>query len=278
MITSPTTPASFSKELLEFLQSASRGFDQLLHRLEELDDSAVMEWVPGLKYVLTPLDAGYGQVYYLWSGLYMEQGTKAQVLDMFEARMQEHPAYSRLISGLRATPELSRERIAEIRKSFTTLARIMCRLLAGWVMKPQKEQDNRLISSLLEQLETDFLDIDAVLRLLAATGDGLYAFARETDKGIFRIDHAAGKEGQLLLNAVFRQGEGFMGQAILGKEPRHWREISKDPGTLFLPDWAWSLRIIYPAIRFRPAMNSVLCCLQPVRPEAGGKAESGRSR
>ncbi|MEK5447595.1 response regulator transcription factor [Paenibacillus sp. FSL R7-0331] len=166
IITSPATPGTLFKEMLDSLQDTSCGCERLLHRLGDSQDPAVMEWVPGLKYAVTPLAAGYGRVYYLWSGLYMEQGTKEQVLAVFEARMQKHPAYGRLISTLRAMPEISGERITEIGKSISVLARIICKLLAGWVLKPQKERNGRPFSGVLEQL-----GMEGVLRLKEAAED-----------------------------------------------------------------------------------------------------------
>lgn len=234
MITRPTIPGIHYKEMLNALEGSFPTHSQVLQRLGGLSDPAVMEWVPGLKYVVTPLAAGYDRVYYLWIGLYMEQETRGQVAALFKERMGEHPAYEQLQAGLIELPELSRERIAEIRGSISALGSIMCKLLANWVLKPHKEHNSKLFTMLLKRLEADFLDIEAVLRLLAEMTEGdVYAFALETDEGNFQVAHAAGREAHLLLNAAFQQGEGFLGQAVLGKEPRHWQAVSKDPRVQF---------------------------------------------
>jgi DNA-binding CsgD family transcriptional regulator len=235
IITRPTIAGRFYKEMLDSLQEVSRPFEQPLRRLGTLSHPAVLEeWIPGLKYVVSPLVSGYGQVYYLWSGLYMEQGAKEQVLLIFEAKMKHHPDYDELQAGLADIPEHSREQIAEVREKLTVLGRVMCKLFAGWLLKPQEERNGMIIAELLGNLEADFLHIEKVLQLMAEKEAGdLYAFARETDAGQFKVKHAAGKDAHLLLNSVFQQGDGFLGQAALGKEPRHWRSIAKDPRSLY---------------------------------------------
>lgn len=235
IITRPTIAGRFYKEMLESLERLDRPFGQPLHRLGPLSHPAVLEeWIPGLKYIVSPLVSGYGQVYYLWSGLYMEQGAKEQVLLIFEAKMKHHPDYKQLQAELDTMPEFSRERIAETREKLAVLASVMCKLLAGWAVNTQEERNGMSIARLLGNLEADFLNIETVLQMMAETAAGdLYAFAKETDEGQFKVRFAAGKDSHLLLNAVFQQGDGFLGQAALGKEPRHWQAISKDPRALF---------------------------------------------
>ncbi|MDF9844700.1 DNA-binding CsgD family transcriptional regulator [Paenibacillus sp. PastF-1] len=129
MITRPAAAGRHYREMLDSLQDSFRTNGQVLQQLEGLADPAVMEWVPGLNIVVTPLAAGYGRMYYLWAGFYMERGTREQVLTVFEDRMREHPAYEQLRAGLGELPELGRERIAELRKSIAALGSIICRLL-----------------------------------------------------------------------------------------------------------------------------------------------------
>ncbi|WP_269751867.1 response regulator transcription factor [Paenibacillus tianjinensis] len=235
MITRPTITGKFYGEMLASLQGFERPFGPPLHRLGPFSHPTVLEeWIPGLKYVVSPLVSGYGQIYYLWSGLYMEQGAKEQVLELFGARMKHHPDYKQLHTELLAMPEYSQERIAEIREKLTVLSSLLSKLFAGWAVKPQEERTGMIMTRLLGNLEEDFLNIEAVLQMLAETAAGdLYALAMETDEGQFRVKYAAGKDARLLQGAVFQQGDGFLGQAALGKEPRHWQAVSKDPRALF---------------------------------------------
>lgn len=223
MITRPTITGRFYKGMLDSLQGISRPFQQPLRRLGTLSHPAVIEeWIPGLKAMVSPLAPGCSQVHYLWSGLYMEHGSKEQVLRIFAAQMKHLPDYEQLLGELSAMPEFSRERIAEVREKLAVLGSIICKLLAGWVLKPQAERSGMIIARLLEQLEADFLHIETVLQLLAETAAGdLYAFAQETEEGQFKVKHAAGKDAHLLLNAVFRP------------EPCHLRAGSQDSGSLY---------------------------------------------
>ncbi len=235
-MTRPTLAGRFYKEIIDSLEDIHRPFGQPLRHLGTLSHPAVLDrWIPGLKYVITPLVPEYGQMYYLWSGLYMEEGAKELVLQAFESKMKNHPEYDRLSSELSALPESSSERIFEIRDKMAILGSILCKLLAGSELKPATERNTMMISRLLTHLEEDFLKVEEVLQQLAGTFSAadLYAFAKENDEGQFKVNYAAGKESHLLLNAVFPQGDGFFGQAVLGKDPRHWKDIAKDPRSLY---------------------------------------------
>lgn len=236
LITRPTIAGRFYKEIIDSLQHIHRPFEQTLRRLGALSHPAVLDrWIPGLKYIITPLVPEYGEIYYLWSGLYMEEGAKELVLQAFESKMKNHPEYDQLSSELSALPESSSERIFEIRDKIAVLGSILCKLIGGSALKPVTERNTMMISRLLTHLEEDFLKIEEVLQQLAGTFSAadLYAFAKENDEGQFKVNYAAGKEAHLLLNAVFPQGDGFFGQAVLGKDPRHWTDIAKDPRSLY---------------------------------------------
>lgn len=116
VVTRPTLSGIFYQKMFKSLEDIERPFEPALLRLGPLSYPAILEeWVPGLKYVVSPLVPDYGQTYYLWSGLYMEEGTRGLVLRAFEAKMRNHPDYEMLKDVLAAMPELSREGIASIR-------------------------------------------------------------------------------------------------------------------------------------------------------------------
>lgn len=236
VITRPTLPGSFYQKLFSSLQKTKRPFEPALLRLGPLSHPAVLEeWVPGLKYVVSPLVPEYGQTYYLWSGLYIEEGARVLVLQAFEAKMHNHPDYDMLRSELAAMPELNGGRIGEIREKMAALGNILSKLLAGSVLKPLAQRSSLVISQLLSNLEEDFLKVEEVLQQMAGTFSDadLYAFAIEDEAGRYKVKYSAGREANLLMHAEFQQGDGFMGQAVLAREPRHWQDIAKDPRTLF---------------------------------------------
>ncbi|MEI2395015.1 helix-turn-helix transcriptional regulator [Paenibacillus phytohabitans] len=236
VITRPTLYGIFYQKMFSSLQETHRPFEPALLRLGPLSHPAVLEeWVPGLKYVVSPLVPEYGQTYYLWSGLYMEEGTRELVLQAFEAKMRIHPHYDELRTELLAMPELSRERIGIIRGKLAVLGNILSKLLAGGVLKPLAQRSGMVVSQLLSNLETDFLKIEDVLQQMAGrfSDADLYAFAKEEEAGRYKVKYSAGKEANLLMNAEFQQGDGFLGQAVLGREPRHWQGVAKDPRSLF---------------------------------------------
>ncbi|WP_397386677.1 response regulator transcription factor [Paenibacillus sp. MMS20-IR301] len=236
LVTRPTLSGIFYQKMFSSLQGTERPFEPALLRLGPLSYPAVLEqWVPGLKYVVSPLVPEYGQTYYLWSGLYMEEGTRELMLQAFEAKMRNHPYYDELRAELTAMPELSREQISEIRGKLSTLGNILSKLLAGSALKPLTQRRNTMILQLLSNLGEDFLQIEKVLQQMAGTlsDSDLYAFAKEDEAGKFKVKYSAGKEANLLMNAEFQLGDGFLGQAVLGREPRHWQAVAKDPRSLF---------------------------------------------
>jgi DNA-binding CsgD family transcriptional regulator len=132
-------------------------------------------------------------------------------------------------------PELSREAVGEIRAKLVILGNILTKLLAGYTIKPMAQRSNLVISQLLTNLEENFLKVEDVLQQMAGAflAADLYAFAEEDEAGGFKVKHSAGREAHLLMNAEFQQGDGFLGQAVLGKEPRHWHNVARDPRSLF---------------------------------------------
>ncbi|MEK3875079.1 helix-turn-helix transcriptional regulator [Paenibacillus sp. FSL M7-0420] len=236
VVTRPTLSGIFYQKMFKSLQVIERPFEPALLRMGPLSYPAVLEeWVPGLKYVVSPLVPDYGQTYYLWSGLYMEEGTRGLVLQAFEAKMRKHPDYEMLKDVLAAMPELSREGIVSIRGKLSVLGNVLSKLLAGCAVKPLEQRRSLVISQLLSNLESEFLKIEVVLQQMAGTFSDaeLYAFAQEEEAGQFKVKYSAGKEAGLLMNAGFQQGDGFLGQAVLGREPRHWQDIAQDPRSLF---------------------------------------------
>ncbi|WP_340021157.1 LuxR C-terminal-related transcriptional regulator [Paenibacillus sp. FSL K6-1096] len=236
VVTRPTLSGIFYQKLFMSLQEAERPFEPALLRLGPLAHPAVLEeWVPGLKYVVHPLVPDYGQTYYLWSGLYMEEGTQELVLQAFEAKMRKHPDYEGLRAEVAAMTELDRDGISRIRGKLAVLGNILSKLLAGAVLKPMAQRSGQVISQLLTNLEEDFLQIEVVLQHMAGSPSGaeMYAFAQEGEAGRFKVGYSAGREAPLLMNAEFQQGDGFLGQAVLGSEPRHWQNVNKDPRTVF---------------------------------------------
>lgn len=236
VVTRPTLSGIFYQKLFVSLQEAERPFEPALLRLGPLAYPAVLEeWVPGLKYVVHPLVPDYGQTYYLWSGLYMEEGTRELVLQAFEARMRNHPYYEELRAEVAAMPELDRDEINRFREKLAALGNILSKLLAGAVLKPLAQRSGQVISQLLAKLEEEFLQIEVVLQHMAGSlpGAEMYAFAQEGEAGKFKVSCSAGREARLLMNAEFEQGDGFLGQAVLGSEPRHWQNVAKDPRAVF---------------------------------------------
>ncbi|WP_420800417.1 LuxR C-terminal-related transcriptional regulator [Paenibacillus piscarius] len=236
VVTRPTLSGIFYQKLFMSLQGTERPFEPTLLRMGPLTYPAVLEeWVPGLKYVVNPLVPDYGQTYYLWSGLYMEEGARELVLRAFEAKMRNHPQYEWLRAEVSAMPELDRDGISRIRAKLAVLGNILSKLLAGAVLKPLAQRSGQIISQLLTNLEDEFLQIEVVLQHMAGSLSGaeLYAFAQEGEAGKFKVGYSAGREARLLMNAEFQQGDGFLGQAVLGSEPRHWQNAAKDPRAVF---------------------------------------------
>jgi DNA-binding CsgD family transcriptional regulator len=181
IFTRPTIAGRFYKEMLDSLQGITRPFEQPLRRLGSLSQPVVLEeWVPGLKYVISPLVSGYGQVYYLWSGLYMELGAKEQVLRVFEAQMKHHTDFEQLLAGLAAIPEFSRERIAEVREKLTALGSIICKLLTGL--------EGNSVERGIGQQDT----MMASVRTISGQGEVLLRQAQLGKEGILRLKEAAG--------------------------------------------------------------------------------------
>lgn len=236
VFTRPVATGTFYEIILTSLQDLDHPFKPTLRRLDSLSHPVILEeWIAGLKYVIIPLFPGYGQTYYLWAGVYMEEGTKALIMPVFEAKMKNHPAFAQLKKELLAQPELSLEQVAEVREKIAVLGRILCKLLSGCAATSGVPRIGEMTSRLLTGLEKDYLKVQEVLQQLAASSSAgdLYAFAKENEDGRFQVDYAAGKGAPLLLNAVFQQGDGYLGQAVLGKEPRHWRTPAQDPRSLF---------------------------------------------
>ncbi|SEU29118.1 LuxR C-terminal-related transcriptional regulator [Paenibacillus sp. NFR01] len=87
------------------------------------------EWTPGLKYVVSPLKTGDGRSYFLWSGFYMEEGSKHQVLHALEHLMKDKAWYGEFRMELDALPECSGRGIAQACDKLAFLSRTLVKLL-----------------------------------------------------------------------------------------------------------------------------------------------------
>lgn len=147
IITRPTIPGLFYQEILDSLQNIERPFEYNLGRSGSLTSPAVLDnWIPGLNYVISPIAPEYGSIFYLWSGLFIEQGAKDRVLQIFAVEMKLHPDYDKLRAKLEAMPELSRERIAEVRGKLKALGGIMEKLLAAPGINPLPSRKGMAVS------------------------------------------------------------------------------------------------------------------------------------
>lgn len=165
VITRPTMGGRFYQIIYTSLEEGRNPFQPKLNSLDHISEPVVLEdWIPGMKYVIHPLAPHRGQVYFLWSGIYLEEGTKEWVIDAFERKMKNHAAYEQLLTELSAMPELSQSGIAEIRDRITVLGGIVTKLLAVSNEDPSDRMQQLLHRE--EQLKEGLLRLNEAGRTL----------------------------------------------------------------------------------------------------------------
>ncbi|MDO3410096.1 LuxR C-terminal-related transcriptional regulator [Saccharibacillus sp. CPCC 101409] len=194
-------------------------------------------WLPGVKFIIAPFKAPGGDATcYVVAGVLIQQGTKT----MLEEEVAHAGLYDEgrklLLDLVLEAEELSGEEAEVWREKIGKLAEAVERILQSvhretFIRERLAELRLTLTTARKERASVEltfeqFTDI-------SGTAD-LMGYAEKTGPGEYRISRISGKDGGGLLDAEFREGEGFLGQAALSESPMQWTDIQRDPRSFFL--------------------------------------------
>lgn len=198
------------------------------------------QWIPGIKWIISPVSIDQQPIeMYIWAGIMIQENTRHTIIDHVNYNSPD-------VNGPAEIFRIMRERIQVIQEDdiqqieykkdkINKLSKAIALILkSGYKEKKFAER----LTTLNETLRSDSsrnLPIEEVTRAVLASSDlaDVFGFALKTSSGTYRIVSSTGPAAAELKGAIFHEGEGFLGQAVLSEQLSHWRDVGRDPRSHF---------------------------------------------
>lgn len=180
-------------------------------------------WIPGLKFIVSPIRLDGQPAGQLYAGPLLDVGGAERLYRQLVVSADTPVRSGETASAVRALRELPQDEIDGLRDSIDRLARIVCLLLDG-------REEGRAESAVAAESATTMTTVEAVLDqyLQMDAAFDLSGFAALTAPGVYSVIRSYGRDAHKLTNVAFKEGEGFLGQAVLSSTQLRWREIVGD--------------------------------------------------
>ncbi len=240
MMTAPSHPGhaiifeQHAEEMQRFMQ-------QEINKLQGIKNTLLSDqWVPGIRWLIAPVSLEpLSTSFFIWAGILIQTGTRQAVLS--------HPNFSQkdvevstdffeaMQRWVHETQETTPEQEIFKREKITRLARAMSLILKS--SYKEKRLTDRLVA-LSDTLVTDQSaahPIEEITRIVLSSSDlaDIFGFALRTGTGKYTVINSIGTAAPELNGAVFHEGEGFLGQAVLSAQPSRWTNVERDPRSNF---------------------------------------------
>ncbi|MFD0960085.1 response regulator transcription factor [Paenibacillus chungangensis] len=228
-----------------FLASSHRA--QILKDISHIQYPIVYQTEYGFKVIIAPVQAGRGNVSYIWTGPIIER--QKRELIYHACGTVRDSAYIRLaLMDIADTPEEQKQEILEKLSQMAGICSTMMQQ-AGMLNATERRLDelHRYIHYEYAEAYSTEKATELMREMLELEFSG-YASLDDRD-GRFRIIHTSGGSPYHSLDGcLFSPGEGFLGQAAVAGEARLWERIAWDRRTDFFAErgiWLKGL-IVYP--------------------------------
>ncbi|WP_238996670.1 helix-turn-helix domain-containing protein [Paenibacillus pinistramenti] len=211
-------------------------FKEQINKISGLHIPALYDsWVPGIHTIIAPVVVNGAPVCYIWSGILLLERMKDRIRPSVREAAKDKALAGFLEEVLEHTPATGLEEAERKRLKVGRLAEAVSTLLERSEASRGLEERCRQISHALQAAchNEPFPD-DKIRRMVEISGLGeIFGLALQTNDGQYMIRQTAGPGSEGLSGVIFREGEGFLGQAVLNDGPSEWSSIQRDPRTLF---------------------------------------------
>ena len=225
------THASASNPLTRLLfgqQAFSKQLRRLLADLPPISKPIIFDVYPGLKSMITPLGANTCD-YFLWSGLFIEQGSRELVINYLRERMPHV-----WVEAAEQAEEKSAEDIRWIRHKVEKLAEVLFALRQMDETKKNDGQALHLLNRYLSDIgRSGMPDSHLLDRCLELNKDIQFIGLAQKQAHDYVVSLVRGDDAERLLGSEFTLGDGFLGHVLLTGQAKIWQDISRDPRVTF---------------------------------------------
>ncbi|GGA42358.1 helix-turn-helix transcriptional regulator [Paenibacillus physcomitrellae] len=211
-------------------------FSSHIQKLSGLHLPALYDsWIPGIQMIIAPVRVHGVTLYYVWSGILIMEGMKERI-SLQELEENAGRAMAAFVAGLvKAAPETGSGEAERKRMKVGKLAEILAVIVEKDAVSTHLDDRFRRISqSLQAAVQQELLPSDKINWIMETSELGeIFGFALEEAPGEYAVRHAAGPASDSLIGLTFREGEGFLGQAVLNEGPSEWTNVQRDPRTDF---------------------------------------------
>lgn len=198
------------------------------------------QWIPGVRWLISPI--AFDQPLtglFVWAGILIQTGTRQGILSHpnFVQPPNDVPVgfFEAIQDWIRNVPETTPEQEVFKREKITKLAHALSLILKS--SYKEKRLTDRLVA-LNDTLSSDqnaSHPIEEITRAVLSTSDlaDVFGFALRTGPGKYTVINSIGPSSAELNGAVFHEGEGFLGQAVLSAQPTRWNNVDRDPRSNF---------------------------------------------
>lgn len=234
----PSSHHPFFQKLTEADGETRERFWQEVRHYAGLTRPALCDlWLPGVKFIIAPFKSPAGDaVYYTLAGVLIQSGTKA----MLEEEVARSGLYDEgrklLLDLVLEADELSDEEAESWREKIGKLADTTERILRSAYRETYVRDRLAELREVLSAARKERASISQTFERFTGISDAsnVMGYAEKSGSGEYRIIRIAGEGGIGLQDAEFREGEGFLGQAVLSDRPMQWTDIQRDPRSSFL--------------------------------------------
>lgn len=198
------------------------------------------QWIPGIKWIIAPVSIDQQPIeMYIWAGIMIQENTRQAIIDHVNYNSPDLNGPSEVFRMMRERiqriPEDQPTQIEYKKEKISKLSKAIALILkAGY----KEKQFAQRLTTLNETLRSDTsrnMPIEEVTRAVLASSDlaDVFGFALKTSPGTYRIVSSTGPAAAELKGAIFHEGEGFLGQAVLSEQLSHWKDVGRDPRSHF---------------------------------------------
>lgn len=198
------------------------------------------QWIPGVKWVISPINIEQQPIgMYIWAGIIIEKDTRQAIMDHFNYNnpdLEGPPEIFRIMrEKIEQVAEDDPKQIEYKKDKISKLSKAISLILKSSYKEKKFAERLTTLNETLRSDSSRSMPIEEVTRAVLASSDlaDVFGFALKTSPGTYRIVNSTGPIAAQLKGALFHEGEGFLGQAVLSEQPSQWKDIGRDPRSHF---------------------------------------------